>query len=229
MPAPTVSPSRTTRTNSIRFAALAIGIPSNSPKICSERAVHHLYPAAWCKAGGRSRYTKPPSFSRLRPDMTDHGCKWVVTHEMHHTNRRLNRPTPARHTIDGKAAAATPTSDTKARCDCWCPCSIPNMIRHGFEVRSWDTGNVGHRIKMFITLRSDGKTPTAYIPGSNRSSSIVKKSRRPCWALRSGGTKAKKCQGAIRRPLLRMASQCFLMCWTRMSWISSSDSLSMSI
>jgi hypothetical protein len=33
---------------------------------------------------------------------------------------------------------------------------------------SWHTDNVGHRIKMFITLQSDGKTPTAYIPGSNR-------------------------------------------------------------
>jgi hypothetical protein len=33
---------------------------------------------------------------------------------------------------------------------------------------SWHTDNVGRRIKMFITLESDGKTPTAYIPGSNR-------------------------------------------------------------
>jgi hypothetical protein len=33
---------------------------------------------------------------------------------------------------------------------------------------SWHTDNVGHRIKMFITLHSDGKIPTAYIPGSNR-------------------------------------------------------------
>jgi hypothetical protein len=33
---------------------------------------------------------------------------------------------------------------------------------------SWHTDNVGHRIKMFITLHSDGETPTAYIPGSNR-------------------------------------------------------------
>jgi hypothetical protein len=33
---------------------------------------------------------------------------------------------------------------------------------------SWHTDNVGHRIKMFVTLQSDGKTPTAYIPGSNR-------------------------------------------------------------
>jgi hypothetical protein len=33
---------------------------------------------------------------------------------------------------------------------------------------SWHTDNVGHRIKMFITLQSDGKTPTAYISGSNR-------------------------------------------------------------
>jgi hypothetical protein len=33
---------------------------------------------------------------------------------------------------------------------------------------SWHTDNVGHRIKMFITLQSDGKIPTAYIPGSNR-------------------------------------------------------------
>jgi hypothetical protein len=33
---------------------------------------------------------------------------------------------------------------------------------------SWHTDNVGHRIKMFITLQSDGKVPTAYLPGSNR-------------------------------------------------------------
>lgn len=33
---------------------------------------------------------------------------------------------------------------------------------------SWHTDNVGHRIKMFITLESDRKIPTGYIPGSNR-------------------------------------------------------------
>jgi hypothetical protein len=33
---------------------------------------------------------------------------------------------------------------------------------------SWHTDNVGRRIKIFITLQSDGTTPTAYIPRSNR-------------------------------------------------------------
>jgi hypothetical protein len=33
---------------------------------------------------------------------------------------------------------------------------------------SWHTDNVGHRIKIFVTLQSDGKIPTAYVPGSNR-------------------------------------------------------------
>jgi hypothetical protein len=33
---------------------------------------------------------------------------------------------------------------------------------------SWHTDNIGHRLKMFITLQSDGKVPTGYLPGSNR-------------------------------------------------------------